>query len=126
MKVCLWFLYVSLKAHGLWYLALGRRLSAVGIKLWGSRTELTAPTPHLGTRCKGSLVEPLGAKWPPKAAKEDPKADTERPKVAKVRPDVDYKAPSTEKSQNKLSEAWPRAAPNLEKCKFSLSFRMFR
>ena len=58
-------------------------------------------------RCKGYLVEQLGAKWPPKAAKEDPKTDTERPKVAKVRPDVDHKASSSEKSQKKLSEACP-------------------
>ena len=69
--------------------------------------------------CMGSLIEPLGAKWPPKAAKEDPKADTERPKVAKARTDVDHKAPSSEKSRKKLSEAWPRAAPNHEKCGFS-------
>ena len=46
--------------------------------------------------------------------------------LAKVRPDVDHKAPSTEKSRKKLSEAWPRAAPNLEKCTFSLGFCMFR
>ena len=61
------------------------------------------------------MVEPLGAKWPPKAAKEDPAADTERRKVAKARPDVDHKAPSTEKSRKKLSKACPRAAPNHEK-----------
>ena len=30
------------------------------------------------------MIEPLGAKWPPKAAKEDPKVDTERFKVAKA------------------------------------------
>ena len=48
---------------------------------------------QVATACKGSLVEPLGAKWPPKAAKEDPKADTERqhrpqerPKTANMRP----------------------------------------
>ena len=74
---------------------------------------------HPVVRWQGSLVEPLGAKWRPKAAKEDPKADTERPKVAKVRPDVDHKAPINEKSPKKLSEAWPPAAPNLEKYSFS-------
>ena len=67
---------------------------------------------HPVAACKGSLVEPLGAKWPPKAAKEEPKADTERPKVANARPDVDHKAPSTDKSRKKLIEACPRAAPN--------------
>ena len=82
---------ISLKAHGLWHLALSVRLSAVGI------------------------CESVGAKWPLKAAKEDPKADTERPKVAKVRPDVAHKAPSSGKSRKKLSEACPRAAPNHEK-----------
>ena len=75
---------------------------------------------------KGSLVEPLGAKWPPKAAKEDPKADTERHKVAKARPDVDHKAPSSEKSPKKLSEACSRAAPNHEKARFSFGFCVFR
>ena len=70
--------------------------------------------PHPEVRWKGSLVEPLGAKWPPKAAKEDPKADTWRPKVAKGRPDVTHRAPSTENSRKKLSEAWPRAAQNHE------------
>ena len=57
---------------------------------------------------KGSLVEPLGAKWPPKAAKEDPKADTERLRVAKVRPDVDHKAPSSDKSKKTL-QSMPRS-----------------
>ena len=75
--------------------------------------------PHAITAWKGSLVEPLGAKWRPKAAKEDPKADTDRPKVAKVRPDVDHKAPSSEQSQKKLSEACPLSAPNHEKSRFS-------
>ena len=46
---------------------------------------------------KGSLVEPLGAKWRPKGAKDDPKADTERLKVAKAHAEVDYKAPNKEK-----------------------------
>ena len=68
----------------------------------------------------------MGAKWPPKAAKEDPKADTERPEVAKARPDVDHKAPSSEKSPKKVSEACSRAPPNHEKAKFSLGFCMFR
>ena len=119
-------LCVSLKAHGLWHLALGRRLSAVSIELWGSRIELPAPSLYFPVRCQGSIMEPLGAKWPPKAAKEDPKADTERLKVAKVRPDVDHKAPRTEKSRKKFSEACSRAAPNHETCRFSLGFRMFR
>ena len=124
--VFLRFLFVSLKAHGLWHLALGRRLSAVGIKLWGSRIKLLAPRPHPVVRCQGSIMEPLGAKWPPKAAKEDPKADTERPKVAKARPDVDHKAPSNEKSPKKLSEACSRAAPNHEKARLSFGFCVFR
>ena len=75
---------------------------------------------------KGSLVEPLGAKWPPKAAKEDPKADTERSKVAKARPDVDHKALSREKSPKKLSDARSRAAPNHEIARFSFGFCVFR
>ena len=68
----------------------------------------------------------MGAKWPPKAAKEDPKADTERPKVAKVRPDVDHKASSSENLRKMFFEAWPRAAPNHEKYKFSEGFCIFR
>ena len=99
---------------------------AVGIELWDFRTELVAPSSHPVTPCKGYLVEPLGAKWRPKAAKEDPKADTERPKVAKVRPDVDHKAPSTEKSPKKVSEACSRAAPNHEKAKLSYGFCVIR
>ena len=95
MKVFLRFSYVSLKAHGLWHLALGRRLSALGIELWGSRIELLAPTLHPVVRWKGSMIEPLGAKWPPKAAKEEPKDDIERPKVNKERNQVDHKAPNT-------------------------------
>ena len=75
--------------------------------------------PRAATPWKGYLVEPLGAKWPPKAAKEDPKADTERPKVAKTRPDVDRKAPSSEKLRKKVSEACPPAAPNPEKYRFA-------
>ena len=51
------------------------------------------------------MVEPLGAKWPPEAAKEELKADTKGYKVANARPDVDHKAPSSEKSPKKLSEA---------------------
>ena len=115
MKVFLWFLYVSLKAHSLWHLALGRRLSAVSIKLWGSRIELVGASSCPIASRQGYLIEPLGAKWPPKAAKEDPKADTERPKVAKARPDVDHKAPSSKKSPKKLSEACSQAAPNHDK-----------
>ena len=115
MKVFLRFLDVSLKAHGLWHLALGRRLSAVNIKLWGSRIELPAASLYPVATRQGSLVEPLGAKWPPKAAKEDPKADTERPKVAEVRPDVDHKAPSSEKSRKKLSEAWSQQRRTMKK-----------
>ena len=80
---------------------------ALGIELWGSRIELLALRSHAPTAWKGSLVKPLGAKWPPKGAKEDPEADTERPKVAKARPDVDHKAPSIEKSPKKFSEACP-------------------
>ena len=68
------------------------------------------------------MIEPLGAKWPPKAAKEDPKADTERPKVAKARPDVDRKAPSSENSPKKVSEACSQAAPNNENGGFSYGF----
>ena len=34
------------------------------------------------------MIEPLGAKWPPKAVPKAAKADTERSKVGKVRPDV--------------------------------------
>ena len=93
-------------AYGIWPLAVDFWLSA---KHFGG-PESSYPV----VRWKGSMTEPLGAKWPPKAAKEDPKADTERPKVAKVRPDVDHKAPSIEKSRKKLSEAWPRAAQNHE------------
>ena len=92
------FLCISLKAHGLWHLALGRRLSAVNIELWGSRIELPAASLCPVATRQGSLVEPLGAKWPPRAAKEDPKAYTARLKVAKVRPDVDHKAPRPQKS----------------------------
>ena len=87
---------ISLKAHGLWHLALGRRLSAVGIELWGSRIELLGAKSCPVARNQGSLDEPLGAKWPPKAAKEDPKADTWCPKVAKARPDVAHNVPRSE------------------------------
>ena len=69
--------------------------------IWESRIELPEASSCPVVACKGSLVEPLGAKWRPKAAKEDPKADTERPKVAKVRPDVDHKAPSSKKITKK-------------------------
>ena len=89
--------------------------STVDIKLWGSRTALVgASSPPIATP-EGYLVKPFGAKWGPKAAKKGPKANTERPKVAKVRPDVDHKAPSSEKSRKKISEAWSRAAQNHEK-----------
>ena len=64
------------------------------------------------------MIEPLGAKWPPKAAKEDPKADIERSKVAKARPEIDHKAPSSEKSPKNVSEAWSRAAQTAEKPSF--------
>ena len=104
-------------AYGIGHLAIDFWLSAKYI--WGSRIELPEASSCPVVACKGSLVEPLGAKWRPKAAKEDPKADTERPKVTKVRPTVDHKAPNTEKSRKKLSEAWPRAAPNHEKGRFS-------
>ena len=67
---------IRLSAKGIWPLAVGFRLS--GKHIWGSRTELVASSLHPPARWKGSLVEPLGAKWPPKAAKEDPKADIER------------------------------------------------
>ena len=107
MKVFLRFLYVSLKAHGLWHLALGRRLSTVGIEFWESRIELVGASLCPVMACKGSLVDPFGAKWPPKAAKEDPKADTERPKVAKARPDVGHKAPSSDKSEKQISKHLP-------------------
>ena len=63
-------------AHGLWHLALGRRLSAVGIEFWESRIELPGASLHPPVTWQGSLVEPFGAKWRPKAAKEEPKADT--------------------------------------------------
>ena len=96
MKVFFRFSYVSLKAHGLWHLALGRRLSTVSIELWGSRTALVGASSHPAATPEGSLIEPLGANWSPKAAKDNSKADTERPKVAKVRPDVDHKALSSE------------------------------
>ena len=82
--------------------------------------------PHPVATPQGYLVEPLSAKKPPKVAKEDPKADTERPKVAITRPDVDHKAPSSEKSRKKLSEACSRAAPNHEKACLSLGFCIFR
>ena len=99
-------------AYGIWPLAVDFWLSAKHI--WGSRIELTEASLHAVTAWKGSLVEPLGAKWRAKAAKEDPKADTWRPKVAKGRPGVTHRAPSTENSRKKLSEAWPRAAQNHE------------
>ena len=93
-------------------MALGHRLSAVGIELWRSRIELLGASLHPPAAWKGSQVEPLGAKWPPKAAKEDPKADTERIKVATARPDVQNKAPSPETSRKKQFEACTLAAPN--------------
>ena len=126
MYVFLRFLYVSLKAHGLWHLALGRRLSAVSITFWGSRIELLGASPHPIASTQGSLIEPLGAKWPLKAAKEDPKADTERSKVAKAGPDVDHKAPNSEKSPKKISETCSRVSPNHEKAWFSFGFCIFR
>ena len=98
-----------------WPMAFGPWPSTFGTEHWGSRIELLGASSHAVMACKRSLVEPLGAKWPPKVAKEDPKADTECPKVAEVRPDVDHKAPRTEKSRKKLSEACSRAAPNHEK-----------
>ena len=110
-------------AYGIWPFAIEIWLFAYVL---GLQNRVTLPPPAPGQSLQGSLVEPLGAKWPPKAAKEDPKADTERPKVAKARPDVDHKAPSSEKSPNKLSEAWPPAAPNHEKARFSFGFCMFR
>ena len=70
-------------AYGIWPLAVDFSLSAKHI--WGSRIELPEAGSHPARAWQGSVVEPLGAKWPPKAAKEDPKADTERPKVAKAR-----------------------------------------
>ena len=106
-------------AHGIWPLAVDFWLSA-------KRIVLVEASSHPPAAWQESLVEPLGAKWRPKAAKEDPKADTERHKVAKARPDGDHKAPSSEKSRKKLSEACSRAAPNHEKCRFSLGFCMFR
>ena len=95
-------------AFGPWPSTSGSRHNALG-----PRIELPPPSLHPPAAWKGSLAEPLGAKWRAKAAKEDPKADTERAKVAKVRPDVDHKAPSTEKWRKKtlrsmaLSSAGP-------------------
>ena len=85
------------KAYGLWHLALGHRLLALGIELWWSRIELLGASSRPPVAWKGSLVEPLGAKWPLKTAKEDPKGDTARPKVSKTRPHVYHKAPSSGK-----------------------------
>ena len=110
-------------AYGIWPWAVDFRLSASGFRAQ-NRVSRSVPAP--GREVEGSLVEPLGAKWPPKAAKEDPKADTERPKVAKARPDVDHKAPSSEKSPKKVSEACSRAPPNHEKARFSFGFCVFR
>ena len=101
-------------AHGIWHYGhlpskFGCLPNAIGLQ---NRVTLTFAA--LAPCLEGSLVEPVGAEWPPKAAKEDPKADTWRPKVAKGRPDVTHRAPSTENSRKKLSEAWPRAAQNHE------------
>ena len=120
--VFLRFLSISLKAYGLWHLALGHRLSAVGIELWGSRTELPGASLHPVMGCKGSLVEPLGAKWPPKAAKEEPKANTERPKVAKARPDATTRRPATKNHQKSSPKHAPEQRRTMKKQGFPLLF----
>ena len=77
------FLCISLKAHGLWHLALGHRLSALGIEFWKCRIELLALFPHPAAPWKGSLVEPLGAKSHSKAPKRTPKPTQSAPKSPK-------------------------------------------
>ena len=116
---------LAFMAQGLWPKAHGSTFGSRHNAL-GPQNRVTRTPPARGRGVKGYLVEPLGAKWPPKADKEDPKADTERPKVAKARPDIDHKAPSSEKSRKKLSEAFSGAAPNHEKAWFSLGFCVFR
>ena len=71
---------------------------------------------------KAAKVRPKVAKVHPKVTKVRPKVAKVHPKVTKVCPEVDHKAPNTEKSRKKLSEACLVSPPKHEISRFSLVF----